>query len=839
MVGMVPNYGSVEEDGVKAEESSPLLSASPVTRTPFSGLVFGWFTPLLHRGNENHKLDPDDLDLIPLPDSCGTDRVRTTFERYWNQELEQPHPSLWKALLRAFGFDFLKAGALKLVHDMCVFVGPQVLHAVVEFLRTPEAPLSLGLGYTLLVTLSQLTMSLCLRHYFFQCYTTGLQVRTAVVVAVYQQALAAADPEGSTANLVATDAQRLQDLTTYLHALWYSPFQIGLALYFLWQQLGVSSLGGVAVIGIMIPVTKFVAGWMGQQQKKLMQAKDARVQLNSEVLANMKVVKLQAWEEPYQERIEGLRDAELRKLLEYMVGVSCSRMLWNFTPLLVAVSTFAVYVALGNVLDVASALTALALFDILRFPLFMMPQVINNVVEAMVSLKRIQTFLLAQRHHAIGPGSLDGIGIELEGLSATYAKPPTTDEDPATRELLESQWQVKLLQNQLEEAEEQIRLLSNSSSEEGVLHSSSNLLCLKRINFQCGPGEFIAVVGGVGCGKSSFLNALLGEVRALTGTAAVRGNLAYFSQTPFILNSTVRDNILFGHVGEEVDEELYQRAIQCCSLTHDLELLSDGDRTEIGEKGITLSGGQKARIALARAVYHQADITLIDDALAAVDAHVAKELFENAIVGELLKNKRTVILVTNALQYLNHPLVDRIVVVREGRVVEHGSYGDLARQEGSVFARFLRVMNETGVSGSLSEACEPEEVEAIRRSSVKVEEEPAEVKPTHKKLMTEEARQVGHVSLGVYMSWVKAAGGLIAPIVIVLSFSATEGINILSNWWITYWSEHGTVETQSSYLGIYAIINVVAAVAGLFRMVLAVFFGLRASRKVRFSIVTT
>jgi ATP-binding cassette subfamily C (CFTR/MRP) protein 1 len=164
------------------------------------------------------------------------------------------------------------------------------------------------------------------------------------------------------------------DLTTYLNSIWSSPLQIVLSLIFLWQQLGPSSLGGVSVIIIMIPVTKTVAQWMGSMQKKLMKAKDKRVELNAEVMGGMKVIKFQAWEESFQKRILALREEELSQLFRYYVGTAFSRMLWVITPMMVAVATFGAYVWSGHKLDVASALTALALFNILRFPLFMLPQ---------------------------------------------------------------------------------------------------------------------------------------------------------------------------------------------------------------------------------------------------------------------------------------------------------------------------------------------------------------------------------------------------------------------------------------------------------------------------------
>ena len=164
------------------------------------------------------------------------------------------------------------------------------------------------------------------------------------------------------------------DLMNYMNSLWSSPLQIALALYFLWGELGPSSLGGVAVIICMVPVTKFIAQYMGNLQKILMKAKDKRIELNSEVLSGMKVIKLQAWEEPFQSRILGLRQAELKQLLRYYVVTAFSGMMWTFTPMAVALATFAAYVWSGHELDVASALTALALFDILRFPLAMLPR---------------------------------------------------------------------------------------------------------------------------------------------------------------------------------------------------------------------------------------------------------------------------------------------------------------------------------------------------------------------------------------------------------------------------------------------------------------------------------
>lgn len=405
------------------------------------------------------------------------------------------------------------------------------------------------------------------------------------------------------------------DLTSYLHALWYSPLQISLALFFLWQQLGVSSFGGVCVILLMIPAAKNIAEFMGKQQEALMKKRDDRTKLNSEVLAGMKSIKLQAWEESFQQRISQLRAVELRQLWKYDIGAMLSNLLWGFTPLLVTLTTFGLYVYLGNQLEVASALTALALFEILRFPLFMLPQVINSTVEAMVSLNRLQSFLIAEEQVKVAEshegGSLIGdapVCFRMDAVTAAYDSHQNTSQGPSSeaqdkqaRLIADKDREALLLSAQLFEAERKIRELTTGTKDHDNVedHEHGNVvqpiaLCLKRIDVDCRPGELIVVVGTVGSGKSSLLTALLGEVEIVAGRVSMRtSHVAYHSQTPFILNATVRDNILFGHVNDTViDEDLYQRALDVCALRHDLELLPQGDATEVGEKGVTLSGGE-------------------------------------------------------------------------------------------------------------------------------------------------------------------------------------------------------------------------------------------------------
>ena len=627
------SYDSINKFGdkepfLKSDVNRFILETTPTSW--FDLLTFNWFVPLLERGNTKDQLDPQDLEIIPLPDSCKTNNISDRFEQEWKKEVQraqkestpfrEKQPSLGLALAKAFGRDFIRAGFLKLIHDCGVFVGPAVLHGLIEFLRDANAPVSQGLYLTATVALSQTTMSFCLRHYFFKCYLTGLKMRSAIVLEVYKKSLVLSSAarhnrsSGEIINFMTSDANRIQQLTTYLHAVWYSFLQITLAIYFLWKQVGPSCLGGAAVICIMIPVNKIIASWMGRLQRKLMKARDHRVEMNSEVLSNMKVIKLQAWEDSFQNRITELREKELKQLFYYVVANSFSMMMWTAVPILVAVATFATYTLTGNKLDVASALTALALFDILRFPLFMLPQVINNLVEASVSFNRVREFLLSEEYLPVTEGNIaNSSGINIDNASFVYdSKKPKMVLTPELKNignekmlmnLHNKDWEIALLKSQLNDLEMKLKEFScvqknendplipktdsaNISTLEESFESDS-LLSLRRVNLDIHPGELIAVVGAVGAGKSTLLNSILGEVRSLSGDVSAKGRLAYFQQMPFIMNDTVKRNITFARENEALDERRYKRALSICALDHDLTLLSSGDETEIGEKGMS------------------------------------------------------------------------------------------------------------------------------------------------------------------------------------------------------------------------------------------------------------
>ncbi|KAJ2359931.1 hypothetical protein IW150_007647, partial [Coemansia sp. RSA 2607] len=285
---------------------------------------------------------------------------------------------------------------------------------------------------------------------------------------------------------------------------------------------------------------------------------------------------------------------------------------------------------------------ALTLFNMLRFPLSHGPMVIPALLEAMVSSGRICDFLTS--------GEIDFKAIDHEPYDRNL--PDTSADD-----LLVSV------------ADGTFRWLSTDEQP-----------TLADINIECKRSELVAVIGKVGSGKSSLTSAILGDMVKSSGTVLIRGNVAYVPQQPWIMNATLRDNILFGH---RLDQAFYDRVIEACALGPDLEMLPGGDMTEIGEKGINLSGGQKARVSLARAVYSRADVYILDDPLSAVDAHVGKHIFSHVLGPQGMLKTRARILITNAVQYLAN--TDRVAMLRDGRIIDQGPFAQVMAHRGEIF----------------------------------------------------------------------------------------------------------------------------------------------------------
>uniref|UniRef100_A0AAX7TC93 ATP-binding cassette, sub-family C (CFTR/MRP), member 3 n=1 Tax=Astatotilapia calliptera TaxID=8154 RepID=A0AAX7TC93_ASTCA len=739
-------------------------------------------------------------------------------------------PSFLRALVKAFGPYFLIGSGYKLLQDIITFVNPQLLKMLILFIKEKDVPNWWGYTLACLMFFTALLQTLILHHQFQYCFVTGMNVRTAVIGAIYRKALVITNAAkrsstvGEIVNLMSVDAQRFMDLTTFLNMLWSAPLQIMLALYFLWQILGPSVLAGVAVMIMLIPFNAFIAMKTRAYQVEQMQHKDARIKLMNEILNGIKVLKLYAWESSFKEKVLAIRQKELIVLRKTAYLGALSTMAWTSAPFLVALTTFAVYVTVDekNILDAETAFVSISLFNILRFPLNMLPQVISSLVQASVSLKRVQNFL---SHDELDPDSVNRsntVTVTVVNGKFTWGK----DDAP-------------------------------------VLHN---------INVMVPQGSLLAVVGHVGCGKSSLISALLGDMEKVEGEVSVRGSVAYVPQQAWIQNATLRDNILFGN---PYNEQKYNSVLEACALTPDLQVLPGGDMTEIGEKGINLSGGQRQRVSLARALYSDADVYLLDDPLSAVDAHVSKHIFDNLIGPEGALKGKTRILVTHGISFL--PQVDNIMVMVDGRVSEMGSYQDLLKQNGA-FAEFLRnyaledIMEEDEASGTafppltyhlmlvvsslpcapfyrqmsiMSSDGENPRSRSVRRhgcSQRKHSESQDKKKPREmEKLIQAETAETGQVKGKVYLEYVKAVGPLLS-VVICFLYGCQSAASIGTNIWLSEWTNdavtNSTAENVQMRVGVYAALGFAQGILIMIASFTLAMGNIGAAKKLHFNLLT-
>jgi ABC-type multidrug transport system fused ATPase/permease subunit len=507
---------------------------------------------------------------------------------------------------------------------------------------------------------------------------------------------------------------------------------------------------------------------------------------------------------------------------------------WASIPFLVSLSTFAIYVLVSNTpLTSEIAFVAIALFGLLQFPLTAFPNVITSVIEASVSLYRIEKYLSAQ---------------ELDPNAVTRKD---YREDPS--------WtpEVPLVE------------IKNGSFK---WSSADPKPTLSNINLEVLKGQVTAIVGRVGSGKSSLISALLGDTVKTDGQVILRGSVAYVPQQPWVMNATLRDNIVFGH---RWDPTFYEKVLDSCSLKSDIAILSGGDQTEIGERGINLSGGQKARVSLARAIYARADIYLLDDPLSAVDAHVGRHIFDNVIGPEgILKNKARV-LVTHGISYL--PRINNVVMLREGEIRLNGKYQDLMNERSELYALVTEFGNqaqsgsssdredlsneetldgeeELGSDAASLELMPREEDAALTRHRQRMDSDVSALsfatlrraslaslskrvkgkKTDDERLMTVEESAQGSVDWDVYKQYAKSCSAIgVAMVIIfqVLSQSASVGTNV----WLKYWSSLNQQDGGNNhvwfYLGIYALIGCSSTLLSMLQtFVLWVFCAIRSAR---------
>ncbi|PON71683.1 ATP-binding cassette containing protein [Parasponia andersonii] len=718
-----------------------------------SEIYFTWLTPLMQKG---YRKPLTEKDVWQLDTWDETETLIKKFQRCWVVESQRSKPWLLRALNNSLGGRFWIAGLFKIGYDLFQFVGPLILNQLLQSMQRGD-PAWIGYIYAFLI-FAGVSIGVLNESRFYQ--------NVQRVAAIFRKSLRLNHegrknyPTGKITNMITTDANALQQICQLLHDLWSAPFRIVISMVLLYQQLGVASLFGALMLILMLPIQTCVLSKMRKVTKEGLFCTDKRVGMMHEILEAMDIVKCYAWEASFKSRVQTIRNEELSWFRKSQLLFIFNSLIMNSIPVLVTLISFGIFTLLGGDLTPARAFTSLSLFAVLRNPMSMLPNLLSQVVNANISLQRMEGILLAEEI-ILQPNPPLQLGLPAISIKdGFFSWEPKTDKPT-----------------------------------------------LSNINLDIPVGSLVAIVGGTGDGKTSLVSAMLGELPLTNGSVVIRGSVAYVPQVSWIFNATVRENILFGC---EFEAARYWKAIDVAELYHDLDLLPGGDLTEIGERGVNISGGQKQRISIARAAYSNADVYMFDDPLSALDAPVGRQVFNKCIKQEL--QGKTRLLVTNQLHFL--PQVDKIILVCDGTVAEQGTYEEMSGN-GKRFQKLMENAWKTGESNVEEKVDNENNIQNISvpaYNGVVNETDASNSKKGNSGkfvLIKDEERETGVVSWNVLTRYKSALGGLWVVAILFIFYLLTEVFRVLSSTWLSFWTD----QSQSSsyepefFVLVYALLS--------------------------------
>ncbi|XP_067247950.1 ATP-binding cassette sub-family C member 9 isoform X1 [Chanodichthys erythropterus] len=702
---------------------------------PFVNLLskatYWWMNPLII-GAHKRPIELKKIGKLPIAMRALTNylRLKDSYEEQ-RQNTEDPEksPSIWKSMYRAFGGPILLSSTFRYMADLLGFAGPLCISGIVEHLdnsteidRTNKTGnMTFGVYFMSSTELLQNTsvlavllfLALVLQRTFLQAsyyvtIETGINLRGALLAMIYNKILRLSTSNmsmgemtlGQINNLVAIETNQLMWFLFLCPNLWAMPVQIIMGVILLYYLLGDSALIGAGVILLLAPVQYLIATKLADTQKSTLDYSTDRLKKTTEILKGIKLLKLYAWENIFCDRVEDTRGKELTSLKTFALYTSMSIFMNAAIPIAAVLATFVTHAYIEEVrLSPAKAFASLALFHILVTPLFLLSTVVRFAVKALVSVQKLSEFLQSDE---IGDDSWRNgdMSMSLEVGKKYKYHGDTKAINRKGRYRMDNYEQP--MRRQLRPTEtEDVAVQVN----DGFFTWGSNLSTLSDINIRIPTGQLTMIVGQVGCGKSSLLLAMLGEMQTISGKvfwskqpdceilfdgniSKNRYSVAYATQKSWLLNATVEENITFG---SPFNKQRYKEVIDACSLQPDIDLLPFGDQTEIGERGINLSGGQRQRICVARALYQNTNIVFLDDPFSALDIHLSDHLMQEGILKFLQDDKRTVVLVTHKLQYLIH--ADWIIAMKDGSVLREGTLKDIQTHDVELYEHWKTLMN--------------------------------------------------------------------------------------------------------------------------------------------------
>jgi ATP-binding cassette subfamily C (CFTR/MRP) protein 1 len=767
----------------------------------------------------------------------------SNFKRSYTEQLaKKPNRSFFTITMVSIKAYLLPGGILFFFVNAIQVLTPIFIRLFLDWLQAPNAEVWKGYVYAAI-----LSTVLIFRAFFSQHAMQYLHSGTAVVNnyvgSLVAEKISNLPPGarkfvnvGKITNFLTSDVRSLQGAGMTVHQLFVTPL---LLLIYTGMIIGVTKWVGLlvpAVIIICVPLQTKINGMFMNQNKVRMGLADQRAKLVNQIITGVKNIKFNAWENVMFEKADEIRQKEKSLVVAGFVLKGLGDAFAKMIPTFCTIVVIWVYNSVYDVpLTVGETFYIITLFNLFLTPINVLLFALINVATASVSARRIKELSLIK-------------DVDLQPDDANLPKGAIQFEDASFG------W-TDLFYQKIFEPDKKI----DEASFQG-----ENAMILKHLSVRIEPGSFVVVVGKVGSGKSSFLLACLNEMVAMGGAVRKNGSIAFIPQEAFLLNDTVKNNILFGRT---FDEPLYRKAIELSQLQQDLRELPGGEQTEIGERGINLSGGQKQRVLIARAIYAEADINLIDDSLSALDAYVGKKVFEGVFCGSMAGKTR--VMVTHHLHLLDDSRIDNILFIDKGSVVCQGKYHDIQNHPSFIEycseakkkedqkaeeeakkkeeeKKKLAVEEKSGAlqsekpSGDLEsknklEAQVPtaridgpqpnnkqlskEDIQVdspslgAKKSSVRDDVKPEdkdtdENKAAKGKLTKNEVRFEGQVPFRIYIRYL-ASGNMLVGILALLVFLANGLLVQFSNYWAGKWAQHGNyygVDTDNEYGYVYLVI---------------------------------
>ncbi|CAK1599799.1 unnamed protein product [Parnassius mnemosyne] len=761
--------------------------------------------PVIYKGNVR---DVEERDLVVPKKKYDSDRLGEKFERYWLEEYENAvqnnrKPSLWKALLRTFWLAYMPGALLLLVNTTTRTIQPLLFTQLLSYWSADSTISAEEAGYYAIAMISLNFLGvLCQHHNALFVNGFSLRVKVAVSSLIYRKVLRMSQASlgevaaGKLVNLLSNDVARFDFAFMFLHYFWLVPIQLTAVLILLYYTAGFAPYVGLfGVFLLVVPVQAGLTKLTSMVRRTTAKRTDRRIKLMNELINGIQVIKMYAWEKPFRSMVTEAREKELKSLQRSVFIRSVFVGFMLFTERSTLFITSLTIVLTGSMLTATLIYPIQQFFSIVQMNLtFILPIAIASLSEMFVALERIQSVLVMEErddlkvlksiNKNINPVNFNGkMNSNLSNYVVGKKYSPKENDGSRLSVDLRSKSRNSVF------SDFAVELHGVSASWTDIKEQ----MTLKNISMRLRKGKLCAIIGPVGSGKSSLMQVLLKEFSICEGTFNVNGRLSYACQESWLFPASVRDNILFGL---PYNAQKYKEVCKVCCLLPDFKQFPYGDLSLVGDRGVSLSGGQRARINLARAVYRDADIYLLDDPLSAVDANVGRQLFEECINGYL--QGRTRILVTHQIHFVK--AADYIVVLNEGSIENMGTYDELVKSE-KEFSLLLSSLSEGSneIEDGSEKTKRPPMQRAISGISVKSDED-SEIEK--KQIQEAEERAKGGLKWAVISNYARSVKSIWAVSIAIFTLILTQASAMSADYWLSFWTNQVDSYEQSLPVGI-------------------------------------